>query len=180
MLLIRRMRLAPLSGRRSWLELIRCQVSPFGEVHMTGLRSPSSPCGTLFPTAMKPWLVPARPCTWSPGCSGKVPAAWVQVVPFGLVQYAPLPSATQPCGPCAMNCGGTAADVADTDEADNGAGPLAGRTVASFQVRPPLADTRNSVLGTHCPISAPAAITVPEYSATALMDWKMLRPLCAA
>src|SRR5580658_4475531 len=77
--------------------VVRCQVRPSGEVQITAWVVPPA---AVSPAARYPSAVLVTTQTWSPGSCGSMPcvAARVQVRPFGLVQVACEPIASQPPG----------------------------------------------------------------------------------
>src|SRR5579875_1453066 len=89
----------PVVGNCSAAPDSRRQVRPAAEVHSTGVVP-------LLPMASQPGPAAASEVRWSPARSGiPVPLTSVQAVPSLLAQTAPVPTASQPSGPPASNCG---------------------------------------------------------------------------
>src|SRR6516162_2870329 len=114
--------------------VLRCQFTPFREVQITA-------CVAWFPLAAAPAATNPTDVLFSthipsPGSIGVMPraAASVQDKPFGLVQMACGPTASQPAGPPAIRAAGCPS---------GGGPPPSACTGASRQVAPPLAEVKN-------------------------------------
>src|ERR1700691_491424 len=145
--------------------VVRCQVRPSGEVQITAWVVPPA---TASPAARNPSAVLVTTQTWSPGSCGSMPcvAARVQARPFGLVQMACDPIASQPPGPPASS---------PAVYPSAGCPPPGACTGASCQLAPPVADTKNCWRATPPLACAPTATIVLPEETTRLTVWKTPR-----
>src|SRR5580658_10885083 len=124
---------SPGAASPSCAAVFRCQVTPLREVQITACVV--LPPAVATPAARNPSEVLFRTHMLSPASIGVMPwvAASVQVRPFGLVQMACGPTASQPAGPPASRAAGYPSA---------GWPPPSAVTGARRQVAPPLEDTK--------------------------------------